>query len=229
MKLSIIIPVYNEKGTIREILERVKATPYPKEIIVVDDGSTDGTSEILSRLASADEASIRVVYHRKNMGKGAAFRTGFSLVTGNLVIIQDADLEYDPRDYPKLLKPILEGQADVVYGSRLLPAGGARMSFWHYFVNRMLTLLSNMLTNLHLADMETCYKAFRTCVLRRINIRSNRFGVEPELTAKVARMRLRICEVPISYKARSYTEGKKISWKDGLAAVFHIVRFKFCE
>ena len=221
--LSVVIPVYNEEGTIAEILERVRATPFRKEIIVVDDCSTDRTREILAGLGE----HIRAFYHEKNQGKGAALRTGFAQVTGDIVLIQDADLEYDPADYGRLLKPILDGHADVVYGSRFLGGPQRVHLFWHRLGNSLITLLSNMLTNLNLTDMETCYKVFKADVIRNIAIKSNRFGVEPELTAKLARMRRRIYEVPISYYGRDYSEGKKITWLDGLAAVWHIVRFRF--
>lgn len=226
MKISVVIPVYNEANTVAEILRRVKAVKLEKEIIVVDDGSTDGTRELLSEYGNQQtNERIKVIYHNKNRGKGAALRTGFEAVTGDVVIIQDADLEYDPREYPKLLKPILEGMADVVYGSRFLGFPRRVHFFWHTVSNRMLTLLSNMMTNLNLTDMETCYKVFRTEVLGRIRLTSNRFGFEPEITAKIAKMGCRIYEVPISYSGRDYWEGKKIGWKDGISALWSIVRF----
>jgi len=224
LRISVVIPVYNEKDTVLEVIERVRATGMVGEIIVVDDGSTDGTREALD---GVNHPEVRVFGHEKNGGKGSALKTGFARVTGDVVIVQDADLEYDPREYPVLVAPIAEGKADVVYGTRF--AGGTHrvLLFWHYIGNRLLTLFSNMLTNLNLTDMETCYKVFRTDVVRKINIRSKRFGVEPELTAKVARMGCRIYEVPISYYGRDYSEGKKISWRDGLAAVWHHIKFRF--
>ena len=226
MRLSVIIPAYNEKDTVLELLRRVDAVPLSleKEIIVVDDFSTDGTREVLGSLA---RPNIRVLFHTKNMGKGSALRTGFSEATGDIVLIQDADLEYDPAEYPDLLAPILDGRADVVYGSRFLGGPHRVLFFWHSVGNRFLTALSNLVTNLNLTDMETCYKVFRGDVLRKLNLKSRRFGFEPEVTVKVAKLKCRIYEVPISYAGRNYSEGKKIGWKDGLAALFHIVRFKF--
>ena len=226
MKLSIVIPVYNEIGTIDEILKRVGSTPQDKEIIVVDDGSTDGTTEWLKE--SAGEG-VQVLFHQKNRGKGAALRTGFEKVTGDIVIIQDADLEYDPGEYGRLIEPILDGRADVVYGSRFTGGPQRVLFFWHYVGNKFLTLLSDMLTNLNLSDMETCYKVFRADLLTRITIKSNRFGFEPEITARFAKLKCRIYEVPISYSGRTYEEGKKITWRDGMAALFHIIRFKFFD
>jgi len=225
-RLSVVIPVYNEKATILDIIERVRATGLVHEIVVVDDGSTDGTRDVLAPLTLPD---VRVITHEKNAGKGAALKTGFAAVTGDIVVIQDADLEYDPREYPILMAPIVEGRADVVYGTRF--AGGAHrvLYFWHYLGNRLLTLLSNMLTNLNLTDMETCYKVFKADVIKKIDIKSKRFGVEPELTAKVARLRCRIYEVPISYHGRDYSEGKKIGWRDGMAALWHILKFHFSD
>jgi glycosyltransferase involved in cell wall biosynthesis len=224
VKLSVIIPVYNEKDTIREIVSRVGATPFDKEIVIVDDCSIDGTRDILAELER--EPGIRVFLQPENRGKGAALRTGFAHVSGDIVLIQDADLEYDPSDYGALLEPILSGKADVVFGSRFL--GGPRrvLYFWHSVANRVLTLFSDMMTNLNLTDMETCYKVFRREVIERIAITSNRFGVEPELTQKVARLGVRIYEVPISYHGRSYSEGKKIGWKDALSALYHILKYK---
>jgi len=221
MELSVVMPVYNEVGTIQEIVRRVQASPYEKELIIVDDCSTDGTREHLREIA--DHPGVRVLYHERNRGKGAALRTGFEAAAGDIILIQDADLEYDPRDYPKLPEPILDGRADVVYGSRFLGGPHRVLYFWHYVGNKLLTLLSNMLTNLNLTDMETCYKAFRRDVLEGLTIRSDRFGFEPEFTAKVARRGLRIYEVPISYSGRTYAEGKKITWRDGLRAVFTII------
>jgi glycosyltransferase involved in cell wall biosynthesis len=229
MKLSIVIPVYNERDTLEEIFRRVQATPYHKEIIAVDDASIDGSQDILKRLAEEYE-NVRLFFHDKNQGKGAALRTAFAQVTGDVVIIQDADLEYDPIDYPALLNPIEKDQADVVYGSRLIGAQPHRvLFFWHYMGNRCVTFLSNMFTNLNLSDMEVGYKVFKAEVLKDIQIKSNRFGVEPELTAKIAKKRVRIYEVPISYHGRDYTHGKKITWRDGIAAIFHIIRFRFCD
>ena len=226
MKLSVVIPVYNEIGTIEEILKRVGSVPQDIEIIVVDDGSTDGTTKWLKERAGDD---VKVIFHQKNKGKGAALRTGFELVTGDIVIIQDADLEYDPREYGRLIEPILDGRADVVYGSRFTGGPQRVLFFWHYVGNRFLTLLSDMLTNLNLSDMETCYKVFRADLLKEITIKSNRFGFEPEITARFARLKCRIYEVPISYSGRTYEDGKKITWRDGLVALFHIIRFKFFD
>ena len=225
MKLSIVIPAYNEAGTIAQVIERVQAAPYEKQIIVVDDASTDTTSKQIESL----DGKVEFVKHDRNRGKGAALRTGFARVTGDIVIIQDADLEYDPRDYPKLLEPLLDGRADVVYGSRFLGGPHRVLLFWHSIGNRFLTLLSNALTNINLTDMETCYKAFRADILKDITFKSDRFGFEPEFTAKVAKRGYRIYEVPISYSGRSYAEGKKITWHDGLAALFTIVRFRFFD
>lgn len=229
MKLSIVIPVYNEEATLAEIIRRVQATPYDKELIIVDDASRDRSREILQDLAKQHD-NIRPFFHDRNQGKGAALRTGFAQVTGDIVLIQDADLEYNPTDYPELLKPIERGVADVVYGSRLVGAAPHRvLFFWHYVGNKMVTTLSNMFTNLNLTDMETCYKVFKAEVLKPIKIRSERFGVEPELTAKIARQRCRVYEVPISYDGRDYSEGKKITWKDGIAAIYYIIRFRFWD
>jgi glycosyltransferase involved in cell wall biosynthesis len=222
MKLSVIIPVYNEAGTILEVVKRVQETPYDKEIIVVDDCSTDGTVEILKRI---EGDGMIVLFHKFNQGKGASVRTAMTRVTGDYVIIQDADLEYNPSEYPRLLAPLLEGKADVVYGSRFLGGPHRVLFFWHALGNRIITILSNILTDLNLSDMETGYKAFRSEMLKKIEIKSNRFGFEPEITAKVAKMGCRIYEIPISYWGRDYTEGKKISWKDGLAAIYWIVRY----
>ncbi len=226
MKLSVVIPVYNEIGTIEEILKRVGSVPQDIEIIVVDDGSTDGTTKWLKERAGDD---VKIIFHQKNKGKGAALRTGFELVTGDIVIIQDADLEYDPREYGRLIEPILDGRADVVYGSRFTGGPQRVLFFWHYVGNRFLTLLSDMLTNLNLSDMETCYKVFRADLLKEITIKSNRFGFEPEITARFSKLKCRIYEVPISYSGRTYEDGKKITWRDGLVALFHIIRFKFFD
>ncbi|MEP0847378.1 MAG: glycosyltransferase family 2 protein [Phycisphaerae bacterium] len=229
MLLSIVIPVYNEKNTLHEIIRRVLAAPIdlPRELVVVDDCSTDGSGELCVRLPEVfPGADIRVIRQPKNQGKGAALRTGFAAARGDIVLIQDADLEYSPTDYPHLLRPILDGRADVVYGSRFVGGQEHRvLYFWHYAGNKLLTLLSNMLTGLNLSDMETCYKVFRAEVLRGITIECSRFGVEPELTAKVARGRWRVYEVGISYSGRSYDEGKKITWKDGLRAIGVILRY----
>jgi len=226
MKLSVVIPVYNEIRTIKEILNQVQSVPQDKEIIVVDDRSTDGTREWLTQISNNN---ITVLFHPVNTGKGAALRTGFEHVTGDIVVIQDADLEYDPSEYGRLIEPILDGRADVVYGSRFTGGPQRVLFFWHYVGNKFLTLLSNMLTNLNLSDMETCYKVFRAHLLEKITIKSNRFGFEPEITAKFARLKCRIYEVPISYSGRNYEEGKKITWTDGLAALFHVIRFRFFD
>jgi glycosyltransferase involved in cell wall biosynthesis len=223
LRLSVVIPVYNEKETIRELYEAVMAVDLELEIILVDDFSCDGTREILKELVGE---STRVYFHERNMGKGAALRTGFAHATGDIVIIQDADLEYDPQQYAKIINPIVAGKADVVYGSRFVTGDYRRvMFFWHMVGNKMLTLLSNMLTNLNLTDMETCYKAFRRDVLEQITIEENRFGFEPEITAKIAKLNLRIYEIGISYSGRSYHEGKKIGWKDGFSALRCILKY----
>ena len=224
-EISVVIPCYNEVSTIEAILDAVRASEIrDKEILIVDDASTDGTREKLLSLPA--EAGLRVIFHERNRGKGAALATGFRAATGDVVIVQDADLEYDPKEYPKLLAPIRAGKADVVYGSRF--AGGEShrvLYFWHYAANKFLTLVSNMFTNLNLTDMETCYKAFRRDVIQKIDFREERFGFEPEVTAKVARMGCRIYEVGISYSGRTYAEGKKIGWRDGLRALWCIVRY----
>ncbi len=243
-KISIVIPVYNEKGTIDEILRRVLDTEIRKEVIIVDDCSTDGTRQILENMAARQangEAfapaqdgndaielrDLRFFFQTPNQGKGAALRRGFGQATGEIVLVQDADLEYDPRDYAVLLEPLIDGRADVVYGSRFLSGPQRVHYFWHYVANKLLTLLSDISTNLKLTDMETCYKVFRKEVLKGIEIKSNRFGFEPEITAKIAKHKWRVYEVPISYAGRTYEEGKKITWKDGVQALWCIVRYKF--
>jgi glycosyltransferase involved in cell wall biosynthesis len=228
MKVSVVIPVYNEKEYLPITVGRVVDTGIPSEIVIVDDCSTDGTREGLEAIKKKYEAkgvAITLVYHKKNQGKGAALRHGFEAVTGDITIVQDADLEYSPSDYPKLIEPILDGRADVVYGSRFLGGPHRVLFFWHMLGNRLLTLFSNMLTNLNLTDMETCYKVFRTEVLRKIKLTSDRFGFEPEVTARIAKLKCRIYETDVSYAGRTYEEGKKINWKDGVAAFWHIVRF----
>jgi glycosyltransferase involved in cell wall biosynthesis len=227
VKLSVVMPIFNEERTLEEIVRRVLATKYEIDLVLVDDGSTDRSREIMKEL-EAEHDGIRCFYHERNQGKGAALSTGFKEVVGDVVVIQDADLEYDPQDYAILLYPIEEGHADVVYGSRFLGGRYVRVHlFWHYVGNRMLTLLSNMLTNLNLSDMETCYKAFRIDVARKLDIQSRSFAVEPEMTAKVARMGVRVYEVPIRYAGRDYSEGKKIGFKDAVLAVLAIIRWRF--
>jgi glycosyltransferase involved in cell wall biosynthesis len=230
-KLSVVIPVYNEERWIREVVRRVQAVPIPKEIIIVEDCSKDRTRDILKEMEGGD---IRVVYQPYNQGKGAALRRGFQEATGNVVLVQDADLEYDPAEYPRLLQPILENRADVVYGSRFIGDSHRVLYFWHYVANNMLTLMSNMFTNLNLTDMETCYKVFRREVLQGITLRSNRFGFEPEITAKIARKRSgqpawRVYEIPISYSGRTYEEGKKIGLKDAFNAFYCILRYRYFD
>ncbi|MHC4235393.1 MAG: glycosyltransferase family 2 protein [Planctomycetota bacterium] len=234
-KLSIVVPVYNEEETVATLLDRVVAAPLPRsvgelEVVVVEDGSSDGTWAQVSEwqpTARADQVSVEVqrLQHELNRGKGAGLRTGFAGATGDIVLVQDADLEYDPSEYPILLQPILDGLADVVYGSRFLGGPHRVLFFWHYLGNRFLTLISNMLTDLNLTDMETCYKVFRSDVLRQLELVSNRFGIEPEITAKVSRVDCRIYEVPISYHGRTYAEGKKIGWRDGVSAIWTILKF----
>ncbi len=227
MKLSVVIPCYNEVRTIRHIVDRVRAAPVAeREIIIVDDCSRDGTRDLLrTEIAPLVD---KILFHEVNQGKGAALRTGFRAATGDVVVVQDADLEYDPQDYPRLLQPILEGKADVVFGSRFQGGQPHRVVyFWHMVGNKLLTLLSNMATNINLTDMETCYKVFRREVLQRIEIEENRFGFEPEITAKVARLGVVIYEVGISYYGRTYAEGKKIGWRDGFRALWAIAKYNF--
>jgi glycosyltransferase involved in cell wall biosynthesis len=246
LRLSVVIPVFNERQFIEEVLRRVQASGLADEIIVVDDGSTDGTRQVLDELLkrqadgqlevdiSGGRGRLRldticILFQEHNQGKGAAVRRGFKEATGDLLLVQDADLEYDPKDYPKLLEPILDGRADVVYGSRFLGGPQRVHFFWHYVGNKFLTLLSDMITNLNLTDMESCYKVFRREVIEGIRLRSNRFGFEPEVTAKIAKKKWRVYEVPISYSGRSYEEGKKITWRDGFVALYAIVRYRLFD
>lgn len=246
LTVSIIIPVYNERAYIEEVLLRVQAVDLEKEVLVIDDGSTDGTRELLRDFESAQSAgqreiavqngrvllpleNIRFLFQEHNCGKGAALRRGFEMANGDVLLVQDADLEYDPRDYEKLLEPIFDGRADVVYGSRFLGGPQRVHYFWHYAGNKLLTLLSDMLTNLKLTDMETCYKVFRREVVQSIHLKSDRFGFEPECTAKVARGNWRVYEVPISYAGRTYAEGKKITWRDGLTTLWCILRYNLFD
>ena len=225
MKLSVVIPVFNEAATVAEVIARVQAIDLPKELLIVDDGSTDGTREVLAQLASRHD-NLRLFLQPQNRGKGAALRRGFQEATGDYVLVQDADLEYDPADYPVLLKPLVEGKADVVYGSRFLTTKEHRvLFFWHSVGNRLLTLISNMFTNLNMTDMETGYKVFRREVIQAIRLEQDRFGFEPEVTVKIARMGLRIYEVGISYYGRTYEEGKKIGWRDGVKALWCILKY----
>ena len=225
--LSVVIPCYNERATVAELLRRVREVPITKEIIVVDDKSTDGSASVVAALAE-EFPEIRHIFQPSNQGKGAALRTGFAAATGDLVVVQDADLEYDPNEYPLLMKPVLDGRADVVFGSRFQGGQAHRVCFfWHMVGNKFLTLVSNMATNLNLTDMETCYKLFRREVLQKITIEENRFGFEPEITAKVAKLNVVIYEVGISYYGRTYAEGKKIGWRDGFRALWAIVKYNF--
>jgi len=225
MKLSVIVPVFNESNSIKEIVNAVLHSPYKdKEIIIVDDFSTDGTREKLQGIEN--HGAIKILYHEKNMGKGAAIRTGIQKSTGDIIIIQDADLEYDPEEYSLIIKPIIDGKADVVYGSRFMGGQPHRVVyFWHRVGNAILTTMSNMFTNLNLTDMETCYKAFKSEVLKSIKLEENRFGFEPEITAKIAKLKCRVYEVGISYYGRTYDEGKKINWKDGISAIRCIIKY----
>jgi len=225
MKLSVIMPVYNEKDTIQKIVQKVLDSPLEKELIIVDDFSNDGTREILSKF---NDENLKILYHDKNLGKGASIRTGLSHTSGEIIIIQDADMEYSPEEYPLLIKPILDGKADVVYGSRFLGTHRVFM-FWHYLGNKFLTLLTNILYNTMLSDMETCYKVFKAEVIKEIKIRSNRFNFEPEITAKVFKKNLRIYETPISYGGRDYKEGKKIGWKDVFPAIWALIKYRFVD
>jgi len=232
MPLSIIMPVYNEMTTIAEIIHRVgeALVGLSKELVIVDDGSTDGTREYLQSLAEGetrDGLTVKVIFHETNQGKGAAIRTAIAHVTGDIVLIQDADLEYDPQDYPALLKPILEQRADVVFGNRFHGGPHRVLSFWHFVGNKLLATLCNLVTNLNLTDMEVGYKVFRAEILKQVQLCSNRFGFEPEITVKMARLDCRIYEVPISYHGRTYAEGKKINWRDGIAALLHMLRYRF--
>jgi glycosyltransferase involved in cell wall biosynthesis len=228
-KLSVVIPAYNEERWIREVVRRVQSVPIPKEIVIVEDHSTDNTREVLKTI---QDDNVHVFYQPHNQGKGAALREGFRQATGDVVIVQDADLEYDPAEYPRLIQPILEGKADVVYGSRFIGDSHRVLYYWHSVANNMLTTLSNMFTNLNLTDMETCYKVFRREVLQEVRIKSNRFGFEPEITAKIARRRAqpwRVYEIPISYSGRTYEEGKKIGLKDAFNALYCILWFRYFD
>ena len=234
MKLSIVMPAYNEMATIAESIRRALEAPLqiPKELIVVDDGSTDETREYLKSLGdlqAKEGGQAKILFHERNMGKGAAIRTAILHLSGDIILIQDADLEYDPRDYGALLQPILEGRADVVFGNRFHGGPHRVLYFWHYLGNRIVTTLCNILTNLNLADVEVGYKAFRTEVLKRIRLRSGRFGIEPEIAVKVAKLGCRLYEVPIAYHGRTYAEGKKITWRDGVAALFHLIRYRLFD
>lgn len=236
MNLSVLIPVYNEERTLEQAVGRVCAVPLAKEIILVDDGSTDRSRQILSRLKAENDGNkdslnkLKIFFHEQNQGKGAAIKTALSHVTGDVIIVQDADLEYDPKDYTALLAPISAGNADVVYGTRFYGGGAHRvLFFWHYVGNQLLTFLSNMLTNLNLSDMEVGYKVFRREVVKDIDLKSKRFGFEPEITVKLAKKHCRFYEVPISYHGRTYAEGKKITWKDGLAALYYLLRFRLAD
>lgn len=225
-KISVIIPVYNEKDTILEIVNRVQSVNHEKEIIIVDDGSTDGTTEIL-KLMNHPKATI--LYHEKNLGKGAAIRTALPIASGDIILIQDADLEYAPADYPHLLEPLLDGRADVVYGSRFIGGTHRVLLFWHYLGNKVFTLLTNILYNVNLTDMGSCYKVFKSDILKSMRLRSDGFGFEPEVTAKICKRKLRIYETPISYSGRTYAEGKKITWKDGIIYLWCLLRYRISD
>jgi len=229
MKLSVVIPVYNERGTLRQLLQRVLQVPFETEVLCIDDGSTDGSRELLAEL-EAQHPQLRVFFQANNAGKGAALRRGIQEASGDFVIIQDADLEYDPADYPSLLEPLIQEKADVVYGSRFLGSGPHRvLYFWHSVANWFLTLVSNCLTNINLTDMETCYKVFRREIIQSIPIQEDRFGFEPEITVKIAKRKLRIYEIGISYAGRTYEEGKKIGWKDGVWALWCLLKYSLLE
>lgn len=225
--LSVVMPVYNERDTVMEVVDRVLAVPVDKELIMVDDGSTDGTREVLEALS--DRPGVRVIFHQRNMGKGAALRTGFAGCHGDIVIVQDADLEYFPEEYPELIEPIQKGWADVVYGSRFLGRKHRVLLYHHYLANKLLTFLSNLSTNLNLSDMETCYKVFRREIIQSIPLKQDRFGFEPEITAKIARRRCRVFEVAISYNGRTYEQGKKIGVKDAFKALWCIFRYALID
>lgn len=227
MLLSVIMPVYNERATIEKIIQKVQASAFAKEIIIIDDCSSDGTRELLKQYEGRPE--FHIIYHARNQGKGASLRTGFEQAEGDFLVIQDADLEYDPEEYKVLLGPLIDGRADVVYGSRFLGGPHRVLYYWHYVGNRLLTIFSNALSNINLSDMETCYKAFRREVLQKIEVKSDRFGFEPEFTMKVAKNHYRIYEVPISYSGRTYQEGKKVTWKDGVKAIFALVWYRFFD
>lgn len=225
-KISVIIPVYNEKDTILEIVKRVQSVNHEKEIIIVDDGSTDGTTDILKQM---NHTQATVLYHEKNRGKGAAIRTALPKASGDFILIQDADLEYAPADYPHLLEPLLDGRADVVYGSRFTGGTHRVLLFWHYLGNKVFTLLTNLLYNVNLTDMGSCYKVFRSDILKSMKLRSDGFGFEPEVTAKICKRKLRIYETPISYSGRTYAEGKKITWKDGIVYLWCLLRYRISD
>ena len=228
--LSVLIPVYNEVRTLTQLLDRVRDVEIKKEIILVDDCSTDGTRDLLRDQIEGKYADVKVFYHNVNMGKGAAIRSAIAQATGDYMIVQDADLEYDPREYYTLMEPLLDGRADVVFGSRFLGGGAHRVHlYWHRLGNGFLTMLSNMLTNLNLTDMEVCYKVFKSDVLKSIDLKCNRFDFEPEITAKVAKKHYRVYEVPISYSGRDYSEGKKIGWRDGVQAIWTIIKYRFSD